>query len=55
MLHGLGLDLHDFAEEFGVGAIDHELDTLAREAVVDVVDIGFEGEEAFAGALSAIV
>ena len=41
-------DLHDFAQQLGVGAIDHELHALARELVVDLVDVGFEGEQAFA-------
>ena len=51
VFHGFAFDLHDFAQELGVGAIDHELHALARELVVDLVDVGFEGEETFAASL----
>ncbi|MBK9610835.1 hypothetical protein [Candidatus Amarobacter glycogenicus] len=48
VLHGIGFDLHDLAEEFGIRAVDHELDALAGERVVDLVDVGFQGEKALA-------
>jgi len=47
VLNGLRLDLHNFAEELRVGAVNHELHALARELVVDLLYVGLERQEPF--------
>ena len=44
--HGVDLDLEDLAHEVRVGAVDDELHALLGEGVLDLLEIGLEGQQA---------
>ena len=49
--HAVDLRLEDRVHEVGVGAVDDELQALARERVVDLGDVVLEREQAVAARL----
>ena len=49
--HAVDLRLEDRVHHLGVGAVDDELQGVAREVVVDLAELGVEREQALAASL----
>ena len=49
--HAVDLGVEHFADEIWVDSVDHQLQPLASELVVDVADALVEGQQAFAAGL----
>ena len=39
------LGIHDVPNDLGIRSIDHELDALAQEIVIELVEVVLEGEQ----------